>query len=191
MRDAITKHYRLRADRLAIHGDAGVERRAGVFVKEQDSHGAVMFAHGVNSEAGIIAGGLEHGFAAAREVREEFVDVERRIAVCGAGGVGGIDDAVIAVLAPAIQRGAVVGAGALTVAKIPPDEAVEFRFHQIAEAVGEEESVDQAGGLLAGIGVHGIVFRAGEFDPFGGVAEVILELLTKIGGIVGPGGRGG
>jgi hypothetical protein len=90
--------------------------------------------------------------AAAGKVLQQSFDVIGRIGVGRAGWIGAIDDAVVAVLAPSVETRGIVVAGLLSVAQIPPCDGVELSVHRGANAIGKEETVHQAGGLLAGTG---------------------------------------
>ena len=116
--------------------------------------------------------------------------VKGRVTIRGAGGIGRRHDAVVAVKAPAIERRRVVVCCILAVAHVPPNDAVELGLHCPADAVGQKQTIDKAGGLLAGVGVNGIVFRADQFNSRGRGPEIVVELLTEVGGVRGPTARG-
>src|SRR5437763_1024574 len=121
----------------------------------------------------------------AHEILEQLADVKAGVTVGPA-----VDDAVIAVLTPAVKAGAVIVGKELPVAEVPPDQRIKFRLQDLAGAVGKEETVHQAGGLFAGIGGNGIILRANQLDIGAGCAEIIGELLPEIGGVIGPEARG-
>src|SRR5215831_7723997 len=95
----------------------------------------------------------------------------------------------IAVRAPAVQSRIESAGGVGAVSPVPPKVRVEFRLHQLADAVSEVKSVDDTGELTsegrAGIAV---VFGADEFDVRAGRSEIIRDLLAKIRGVAWPGG---
>src|SRR5687767_7003484 len=114
----------------------------------------VTIAHCVNPESVIVAARLEYGLSSAREMLQEFVDVEGRIAIGWTSWIRVVDYAVIAVLAPSIQRRAVVVSRLRTVAKVPPEETIKLGLHDVSQAVRHEQSVDEAGRLFPRIAVN-------------------------------------
>ncbi len=110
------------------------------------------------------------------KARQQFYGVISRVGIIRRG-----HDAVVAILPPAVKRRAVVIAGLLAVAQSPPNQPVEFRLHDIAEAVGEKQAVDQAGRLLAGIVGDGIVLRGDKLHSRARRPQVIGQLLAKTG----------
>ena len=100
--------------------------------------------------------------------------------------VESVDYAEIAVRAPAVDGRVEESIHVSTVAKVPPDEGVEFCLKQLAEAVCVVKSVDEARGLAALRASIGIVFGHDELDVCSACAEIISDHLAKIHRVRSP-----
>jgi len=156
-----------------------------VFVDDEQGKCAIGFARGIARQQGVVIGGLQHHIAGAGEVLHEFETIKDRVT-----GVGVAEDAEVAVGPPAVERGTEVAGVVGAVPQIPPEESIELGLHQLREAVGQVESVDNTRGLSAlGAGIV-VVLRAKEFNVGAASAEVVGDLLAQVGGIGRPiGGR--
>ncbi len=134
------------------------------------------------AQQGTGAGGRHHGVGAAREMRQQLhhivggvaVKVSRRTARTWRGKYP-----VVAVVAPAIERPAVVVGGILPIAQIPPYEAVDLGLHHVPDAVRKIESVYETGRLLAGHPVDGVVLRHHDLHARAGGTEIVGELAAQ------------
>src|SRR5207253_9747640 len=109
--------------------------------------------------------------------------------------------AVVTVKAPAVEgrvAGGIVAGDGLgraaivrrAVAQRPPHEAVDLRLHHVRDAVGQVQAIDDAGALLAGVGVDGIVFGDDNLDAAAGAApERRGDLSAEVRGDPRPAAR--
>src|SRR3569833_3678080 len=108
LRNAISELLRLLTLLESRDGDGGIQGCRRVLVDDEDVEPVVLVLHGIDAEIAVVTLRLDHSLPAACERFQQFVAVERRIAGSGAGRISRIDDAVVAVAAPAIKRRAVV-----------------------------------------------------------------------------------
>ena len=70
--------------------------------------------------------------------------------------------------------------------QVPDGGALIRRLHELAERVGDEQAVDEAGRLLPRVRRNRIELRRQERDILGGSARVFVEQARIIGGPHGP-----
>ncbi len=99
-----------------------------------------------------------------------------------------VDHAEVAIETPAVKGRIEAALGVGAVAQVPPDEAVEFGLHELGEAVGIVEGVDEDHGLFALVAGVAVVFGDDEFDVAAAGAEVVTDLLAQVRGVAAPGG---
>jgi hypothetical protein len=109
---------------------------------------------------------------------QQPIDIERWIGVGRAGRIGTVGDTVVAVLTPSVERRGIVVGGFLAIPQIPPHYRIELGVHRSANAVGQEQTIHETGGLFSGVRVDGIVFSTIEFDSGGSNAQVVVQLLA-------------
>ena len=89
-------------------------------------------------------------------------------------------------MSPAIQARRVVLCGVPAVAQVPDEPAGVAAVEQAADGVGDEQTVDQAGGLLARVGVNRVELGGHDLHTGGLAAQGRLEQALVIGMARGP-----
>ena len=140
-------------------------------VDHQQVEVSVRLVNGVDGQIRVVAAGLHDAAAGLDDLGGELLGEVARIRHVRAGvradHGGAADQAVIAALAPAVEARRIVVAGVIAVAQVPDDGAVIGRLQQLAERVGDEQAVDQAGRLLARVRVDRVELGRQQLDVAG------------------------
>ena len=84
--------------------DVSIEGGVRAIVHDQQRQPCAGPLRGANTDKRIVTGGADELVAAAGEVLQQPIDIKCRIGVSGAGRIGAVRDAVVAVLTPSIKR---------------------------------------------------------------------------------------